>query len=94
MGPILDVNPNPWAIPTCNGVEEMISSAGRHVEESVSWKWRRRSDQLGNRYWYSAAAVAIRFLESLTKDSRSSIRNIVLDEDRAAVGFAESHGLG
>ncbi|KZL86890.1 hypothetical protein CI238_09237 [Colletotrichum incanum] len=43
---------------------------------------------------YSAAAVAIRFLESLSKDSRSGIRKIVLNEDRAAVAFAECHGLG
>lgn len=43
---------------------------------------------------YSAAAVAVRFLESVPRCVRMRLRRIVLHEDRPGVGFAECHGLG
>ncbi|KAK2031042.1 hypothetical protein LX32DRAFT_637549 [Colletotrichum zoysiae] len=99
IGRVLDVDPNPWDIPTAYGVEVMISSAGSEVEEQVAREWDHLDQNYGScdqfiKYRYSAAAVAIRFLAFLSKESRLSLRNIILNEDRVAVGFAESHGLG
>ncbi|KAK2041982.1 hypothetical protein LZ31DRAFT_596763 [Colletotrichum somersetense] len=96
---VFDINPNSWDIPTSHVVEEMIFSAGSEVERPISLEWDDIEEfyDMNNQwveYRYSAAAVAIRFLASLSKDSRLSIRNIILNEDRLAVGFAESHGLG
>ncbi|KAM7224033.1 hypothetical protein V8F06_000506 [Rhypophila decipiens] len=49
-----------------------------------------------NRYLYrfSAAAAAIRFLESLDPSTRAYIRRILLDEDRQSVAHPERHGQG
>ncbi|EEU38857.1 uncharacterized protein NECHADRAFT_25596, partial [Fusarium vanettenii 77-13-4] len=52
----------------------------------------------GNRYreklYFSAAAVAIRFLGQLPEPRRLQIRNIIINEDRLAVGRSEGHILG
>ncbi|KAL6406788.1 hypothetical protein AUP68_09594 [Ilyonectria robusta] len=48
----------------------------------------------GLQYRYSAAAVAICFLDSLPASMRPGIRNIVLHEDRRAIAFPESHARG
>ncbi|KAK2033543.1 hypothetical protein LX32DRAFT_74198 [Colletotrichum zoysiae] len=93
---LVNLKPELWSIPTREGVEEMISSMGNDPVRYINNEW---SDPfLGSismtKHRYSAAAVAIRFLESLSKDSRSNIKNIVLDEDRAAVAFAECHAMG
>ncbi|KAH6973007.1 hypothetical protein BKA56DRAFT_593146 [Ilyonectria sp. MPI-CAGE-AT-0026] len=48
----------------------------------------------GLQYRYSAAAVAIRFLDSIPASIRLKIRNIVLHEDRRAIAFPESHARG
>ncbi|KAM7197403.1 hypothetical protein V8F33_005624 [Rhypophila sp. PSN 637] len=49
-----------------------------------------------NRYLYrfSAAAAAIRFLESLDPSTRAYLRPILLDEDRQSVAHPERHGQG
>ncbi|GKT88971.1 hypothetical protein CT0861_07137 [Colletotrichum tofieldiae] len=94
---LVNVNPNLWTIPTLQELEKTISSMGRGPAKTVAHAWDvdwpgYKINQI--KHHYSAAAVAIRFLESLSKDCRSGIRNIVLNEDRAAVAFAECHGLG
>ncbi|KAK1991238.1 hypothetical protein LX36DRAFT_663483 [Colletotrichum falcatum] len=94
---LVNLNPNYWSIPTRQEVEEMIRSMGKEPERHINLQWgdpypSRSVNQI--KYRCSAAAVAIRFLESLSKDSRSSITSIILNEDRAAVAFAECHGLG
>lgn len=48
----------------------------------------------GLQYRYSAAALAIRFLDSIPASMRLGIRNIVLHEDRRAIAFPESHARG
>ncbi|KAF9878591.1 C6 transcription factor [Colletotrichum karsti] len=79
--------PEPWAIPTSEFVEEMksIMDDEQHAH---------RDQDKNKKYHYSAAAVAIRFLRSLSREDRASVRSIVLNEDRAAVSNTECHALG
>ncbi|KAK2051895.1 hypothetical protein LY76DRAFT_599024 [Colletotrichum caudatum] len=93
---LVNLTPDLWSIPTRQGVEEMISSMGNDPVRYINNEWNDPFPGTVNmvKHRYSAAAVAIRFLKSLPKDSRSYIKNIVLNEDRAAVAFAECHGMG
>ncbi|KAF6832951.1 hypothetical protein CPLU01_05900 [Colletotrichum plurivorum] len=47
-----------------------------------------------SKYRFSAAASAIRFLESMPTTSRAHLRSIILDEDYEAVAIPMGHGLG
>ncbi|KAK0717146.1 hypothetical protein B0T26DRAFT_751240 [Lasiosphaeria miniovina] len=69
-----------WNIPSDEELEKM-PKALRPTEE--------------NRFLYhfSAAAAAIRFLRS-NPSSRVHVRRILLDEDREAVAYPETHGKG
>ncbi|KAF5527506.1 hypothetical protein CGCA056_v001755 [Colletotrichum aenigma] len=96
---LVNVNPDPWEIPSPpQRVNDLIQSLGNPFEEYFSQEWdlihSGPPDKSQIKYHYSAAAVAIRFLASLPLVCRMSIRTIILDEDRYAVGRAESHGLG
>ncbi|KAF9881881.1 hypothetical protein CkaCkLH20_01027 [Colletotrichum karsti] len=94
---LTNLNPDLWAIPSAQEVELMISSMGKGPNKYFEKRWLHGSAgyQLNHvKHRYSAAAVAIRFLRSLPKDTRSSIRRIVLDEDWSAVAFAECHAQG
>ncbi|KAK2013559.1 hypothetical protein LZ32DRAFT_254265 [Colletotrichum eremochloae] len=94
---ISNLNPSPWSIPTLQELEEMLSSLKTEPQIRIEgmFNYSHQCYEVNQlKYRYSAAAVAIRFLESLSKDSRSSIKRIVLNEDRKAVAFAECHGLG
>jgi hypothetical protein len=46
------------------------------------------------KYCYSAASVALRFLESLTPQTRKHVRNLVLREDWQSVASPACHGRG
>ncbi|KAF5490049.1 hypothetical protein CGCS363_v012703 [Colletotrichum siamense] len=100
---LVEVNPDPWEVPTSKRVEEM---AGRIKNDDRELKRKRLRDLdqvlFGPRmldtslikYHYSAAATAIRFFRSVSKDTRLGIRNVLLKEERLAVAFPECHGLG
>ncbi|KAF0317435.1 hypothetical protein GQ607_015387 [Colletotrichum asianum] len=97
---LVNVNPDPWMIPSSpQVVSNLIQSLGNPFEEYFSEEWDSSLnddpyDKSQIKHHYPATAVAIRFLASLPLACRLSIRNIVLDENRYAVGRAESHGLG
>ncbi|TDZ36799.1 hypothetical protein C8035_v008819 [Colletotrichum spinosum] len=97
---ILGVNPALWDIPTSSEVEDMIGAMGKAVACDTFNCWhsdcgeKQSYPRKTGKHRYSAAAVAIRFLNSLPRDPRCSIRNIVLNEDRLGVAYAEAHGLG
>ncbi|KAF5670394.1 hypothetical protein FDENT_11260 [Fusarium denticulatum] len=46
------------------------------------------------KYWFSAAAQAIRFLRQLSRQQRLLISKLILNEDRPAAAFPESHMIG
>ncbi|CAI0655377.1 unnamed protein product [Colletotrichum noveboracense] len=97
---LVNVNLDPWEIPSSpKTVDDLIQSLGETFEHRFSETWDSSLngdpyDKSQIKHHYFAAAVAIRFLTSLPLACRLSIRNIVLDENRYAVGRAESHGLG
>ena len=88
-GPIFLSSFDPWIIPSEDEVA-MLDEYLRIVPETAEPKefWKRV------RYRWSAAAVAIRFLKSISTATRLQIRSIMLDEDRESVAYPECHGLG
>ncbi|KAF3804755.1 hypothetical protein GCG54_00012248, partial [Colletotrichum gloeosporioides] len=91
---LVNVNLDPWEIPSSSK-----ASLGETFEHRFSETWDSSLhgdpyDKSQVKHHYSAAAVAVRFLACLPLACRLNIRNIVLDENRYAVGRAESHGLG
>ncbi|PVI01032.1 hypothetical protein DM02DRAFT_613978 [Periconia macrospinosa] len=46
------------------------------------------------KYTYSAASLAIRFLDSIPNSTRQYIRNVLLDEDQESIANASCHALG
>ncbi|OBR10273.1 C6 transcription factor [Colletotrichum higginsianum IMI 349063] len=94
---LIDYSPAPWAIPTQQEVEEMLWLLyGTHTfEEDASYGlWDNDSNPGLSKFRYSAVAVAIRFLESVTPAHRAQIRHIKLMEDRESVSNPECHALG
>ena len=81
-----DVHFEPWLIP-CNADMSRLAKIcelepGRpHIPSAI-------------KYSYSAASVALRFLHSLSKATRNTIRKIMLLEDREAVANPNCHGQG
>ncbi|KAH0428495.1 hypothetical protein CcaCcLH18_08957 [Colletotrichum camelliae] len=94
---IVGVNPDAWEIPASKDLDRYLDEMGSVTAADIKKQWNtpnRGFDERLVKHHYSAAATAIRFLCSLHRDSRLSIRNIILNEDRAAVAFPEAHGLG
>ncbi|KAJ4188767.1 hypothetical protein NW755_006257 [Fusarium falciforme] len=96
----LDLPFDPWAIPSLSEVVAAADQLQAHQlwEYLESWHHVEEDKTVGNRYrqklYFSAAAVAIRFLNQLPKPRRLQIRNIIINEDRLAVGSSEGHVLG
>ncbi|KAF4453275.1 hypothetical protein F53441_4005 [Fusarium austroafricanum] len=91
----------PWEIPSESGLEAM----GRRFGDDLPWSRIQRWERMHGKTWpssvvyrskyqFSAAALAIRFLDHLPTSKRLSIREIVLREDRIAVGYQECHATG
>ncbi|KAI1736120.1 hypothetical protein F4680DRAFT_275040 [Xylaria scruposa] len=80
----------PWAVPTR---QEIISAVNKQ-DKDVSEKAQSGRLPRGRRYYFSAAAVAIKFLQETPSSTRSSIRKIVLHEDRVSVAWPECHAKG
>ncbi|KAF4468516.1 hypothetical protein FALBO_4597 [Fusarium albosuccineum] len=89
-----------WAIPSLSEVIQIADQLQAH--DLCGWLgyWHHGRGQEGigyrfrEKFCFSAAAVAIRFLDRLPKHQRLHIRNIVINEDRTAVGFPQGHILG
>ncbi|KAF4868644.1 hypothetical protein CGCSCA1_v012163 [Colletotrichum siamense] len=97
------LNPDPWEIPTRQRVDDMMDLIRNVEAERMEAEQKARRERWDRdygldtsliKYHYSAAAVAIRFLKSLSRDTRLNIRKILLKEERLAVAFSECHGLG
>ncbi|KAK3367061.1 hypothetical protein B0T24DRAFT_379653 [Lasiosphaeria ovina] len=87
-----------WDIPSDEELDKMVKALrptvaeleadhGPIIEFDGLWEENRFL------YRFSAAAAAIRFLRS-NPSSRVHIRRILLDEDREAVAYPETHGKG
>ncbi|TDZ24499.1 hypothetical protein Cob_v003282 [Colletotrichum orbiculare MAFF 240422] len=82
----VNFNVDTWIIPTAHMVEDMGAKIGARIINTVNARWEcnLRCDPNPGllKHRYSAAAVAIRFFESLAISTRSNIRRLVLHEDR------------
>ncbi|KAH6977569.1 hypothetical protein BKA56DRAFT_487231 [Ilyonectria sp. MPI-CAGE-AT-0026] len=93
---------DPWAIPSLSEVIAKGNSFNANRYRFWEWleDWHSDPSQngTGDRYreklYFSAAAVAIRFLTRLPVHHCLCIRNITLNEDRLAVGQPQSHARG
>ncbi|GJC99917.1 C6 transcription factor [Colletotrichum higginsianum] len=92
-------NPAFWGIPTQDDLDRLYHIFGGRREVAVYcskddvFKDEKPPSDL-RRFRYSAAAAAIRFLDSISQASRSYLRDIRLLEDRPSVANPECHGLG
>ncbi|EXF76433.1 hypothetical protein CFIO01_11820 [Colletotrichum fioriniae PJ7] len=79
-----------WDIPTAPDLKEMSSwiAEDKRLLSSI----RHGSD--GSVYRFSAAASAIRYLQSIPAAMRAQLRKIVLVEDYRSVAHPESHARG
>ncbi|KAF5013586.1 hypothetical protein FDECE_446 [Fusarium decemcellulare] len=92
---------DPWAIPS----PAELARVGGLLQDGEVWKslqeWQSdpnldEESRVGYRqaFRFSAAAVAIRFLDQLTPTRRLNLRKMVLHEDHFSVGRSECHALG
>lgn len=91
----LSLDPEPWSIPTSEDILRMksvINALGLHAPAKTRLSITHEKRHL--KPYYSAAAVAIRFLKSMPAHDREHLRNIVLEEDHPAVAFSECHAQG
>ena len=97
----LSSSPSQWALPTEDQIFELEKLlAPRQVKSckgmSISRRW---SDEVDN-FWktirgrYSACAIAVTFLQSLSPTMRLHMRKIVLNEDRDSICRPECHAYG
>ncbi|KAI4629354.1 uncharacterized protein J4E87_003618 [Alternaria ethzedia] len=88
---LLAGTPDPWMIPNPAEIaslkEQCISSSSSKSDSPIY------EDGPIKRY-FSAAALAIQFLNGLDPSVLSAVRKIVLDEAHASIAYSECHGLG
>jgi hypothetical protein len=83
----------PWNVPT----EEDVAAMHEAVEPipiEATWPFFRGGYWDEERYRFSAAAMAIAFLNSLPEEMRLELRELILNEDRVAVAWPECHAQG
>ncbi|KAG9498272.1 hypothetical protein J7337_011168 [Fusarium musae] len=93
-----------WAIPCLSQVTDMVEQLQLTERWNRLDQWRYsdvgKEGYTGTRYCYqrkhffSAAALAIRFLENISQTQRLLITKLILNEDRMAVGHPECHIIG
>ncbi|KAI1198216.1 hypothetical protein F5X97DRAFT_299722 [Nemania serpens] len=76
----------PWAIPT----ERELSNTIRKSRKST---WQTHT-VIGKKCYFSAAAVAIKFLHETAVSTRRHLRKIVIHEDHVSVAHPECHAKG
>ena len=83
----------PWKIPTEEDIIAMKHVLGpENRVDDVKWNELRYLDRF--KYRFSAASVAISFLESLSLVAQLQIRKIVLHEKNRAVAWPQCHAQG
>ncbi|KAF5621035.1 uncharacterized protein FTJAE_11375 [Fusarium tjaetaba] len=93
-----------WAIPSMHEITHTIKELQleERWDELDLWHYSEylKEGYTGTRYCYqrkhffSAAALAIRFLKSMSQTQRLLITKLILNEDRMAVGNPECHIIG
>ena len=83
---LIDVYFEPWSIPS--------NTHMTHIAKLCGVEPRQPYCPAETKCSYSAASVALRFLHSVPRATRDTIRKIVLLEDREAVANPKCHGQG
>ncbi|KAG5792310.1 hypothetical protein H9Q69_008630 [Fusarium xylarioides] len=93
-----------WAMPTRSEVKRMVNlmQNTKYWQNGDAWYYLRYGIPGCNgpkyrykrKYWFSAAAQAIRFPRQLSQQQRLLISKLILNEDRPAAAFLESHMIG
>ncbi|PNP81272.1 hypothetical protein FNYG_05304 [Fusarium nygamai] len=96
----LDQGYEPWDMPPISELESMgkrYGDDGIWLQLQEGWeKDRSAKCPVGyqSKHRFSATAIAIRFLGNLPTNKRSTMRELVLNEDHIAVGHQECHSHG
>ncbi|KAJ4166702.1 hypothetical protein NW765_007946 [Fusarium oxysporum] len=106
---LFDMSFDYWDIPSPARLRETAERLQRHrfLDSLGSWLPIQRDDPrwfdatykgpkytYRRKYWFSATAVAVKFLNRLSLTQRGYLHKLVLNEDRISVGFPESHAIG
>ncbi|EWG53455.1 hypothetical protein FVEG_11884 [Fusarium verticillioides 7600] len=107
---LFDLSFDHWDIPSLSRLSETAERLQRHHFLDSLSKWlpvQRKSNPAlfdarykgtkylyRRKYWFSATAAAIRFLTRMSSTQRGYLQKLILNEDRIAVGFPESHAIG
>ncbi|KAL8758320.1 MAG: hypothetical protein Q9199_001576 [Rusavskia elegans] len=97
-------SPEPWIIPSQKELAQMNANVNLS-SSNPAWEAQRclgleEPRQVEGNPWkrvkwrFSAAAAAIHFFKSISQDTCSGVRKVVLHEDRPSVARPESHVLG
>ncbi|KAF4946746.1 hypothetical protein FGADI_10950 [Fusarium gaditjirri] len=95
---------DPWAIPSTADVKDkweqlQLSFLWEKLENWYQMNWKMDGYtgpeyRYKRKYRFSAASVAIRLLDRLSRQQRLSVSKIIMNEDRYSVGDPECHILG
>ncbi|KAF9760664.1 hypothetical protein IL306_004215 [Fusarium sp. DS 682] len=106
---LFDLSFDHWDIPSFPHLKEAAERLQRHRFLESLGNWRTVEDdsprffdtryegpryRYRRKYWFSATAVAVKFLGRISSSQRGYLQKLVLNEDRISVGFPESHAIG
>ncbi|KAK4446590.1 hypothetical protein QBC34DRAFT_411523 [Podospora aff. communis PSN243] len=92
---VLQLGQRPWRVPTDDELDKIakrLPTPGR--AKNNKRRLRATWSQVVGQYQFSAAAVAIDFLESMPVATRRHLRHIILHENRLSVANPECHARG
>lgn len=84
---VVDAQCEPWGIPNSGGLKNTMEIFGVKGKAGRNY-WNHI------KYSYSAAALTIRFLKSIPKETREHLRSVVLHEDFESIAVPACHARG
>jgi hypothetical protein len=88
---VIEWKPAHWWTPSQKDLDD-VAEFLPDAPELLTWDSSGREMKV--KYYFSGAATAIRFFESLNPQQRMHLRKIVIQEDSPAVGLPETHAQG
>ncbi|KAF4985786.1 hypothetical protein FGRMN_11099 [Fusarium graminum] len=104
LGDFLEIGFDSWAVPSLTEtvdnwknfqIERPLESFGQsYAHGGHDLDYHGPQYRYTQKFFFSATAMAIKFLKQTTQYQRRLIQTIVLNEDKAAIGNPQSHVLG
>jgi hypothetical protein len=88
---VIEWKPANWWTPNQKDLDD-IAEFLPGAPELLTWVSSGREMKV--KHYFSGAATAIRFLESLSSQQRMHVRRVVIQEDSPGVGLPETHAQG